>query len=100
MKLKPCPFCGGEANIQEDNLFGTFVPYCPNCLTQKGRFASRESAIEAWNRREPIDRIIEKLEAEMARDKKFWERDSDESCRGGYTAFEDAIEIVKSGGAE
>lgn len=61
MKLKPCPFCGGEANIQEDNLFGTFIPYCPNCLTQKGRFSSRESAIEAWNRREPMDKIVEQL---------------------------------------
>lgn len=84
MKLKPCPFCGGEANIQEDNLFGTFIPYCPNCLTQKGRFSSRESAIEAWNRREPMDKIVEQLEEAPHADE-LW------------VWLEDAIRIVKGG---
>lgn len=108
MKLKPCPFCGGEAQVNERYRGGTanrkmYWISCSACGVSQQHdntsgYRYQSKAIDRWNRREPIDRIVEKLEAEMARDKKFWERDSDESCRGGYTAFEDAIEIVKSGG--
>lgn len=50
---KPCPFCGGKANVSEKH-FGWSV-YCANvlCLMNTGTkiFVSRTDAIEAWNRR-------------------------------------------------
>lgn len=53
-KLKPCPFCGGEAKIQEYN--GGFAAVgCSNgrCYMHPHAFgfASAEDAIQKWNRR-------------------------------------------------
>lgn len=69
-KLKPCPFCGGEAeaieNITNPNpKMHTFYVECTKCLVQMGQdrtifsskkgrlfFKSMEEAVEAWNRRQ------------------------------------------------
>ena len=60
-KLKPCPFCGGEAKIEHDWSVGNdgsayFWATCNNrhCLVRpysKEDFNSAEGAIEAWNTR-------------------------------------------------
>ena len=66
-KLKPCPFCGGEANIvtrdvepQGDSWYGTkeetFVQCksCGCCLFDEvfhSGFCENCDAIESWNRR-------------------------------------------------
>ena len=51
-KLKPCPFCGNEAEFDEWKIF------CIRCLNgdcdikpQTDWFNTKEEAIEAWNRR-------------------------------------------------
>jgi Lar family restriction alleviation protein len=55
-KLKPCPFCGGEAELlsmtyRGGKVFGVF------CKTQTDHghfidnYASKQEAIDAWNRR-------------------------------------------------
>ena len=53
-KLKPCPFCGGEARIIEHEFTGANNTYgikC-ECGTQGFQFwESIDEAIEAWNRR-------------------------------------------------
>lgn len=61
-KLKPCPFCGGKAEI-DDMSFGQqnheYTPFCtnPKCLVfylgyhDNGLYKSKAKAIEAWNRR-------------------------------------------------
>ena len=58
IKLKPCPFCGGEPIIsycakRKDfygrNIEGTAIA-CDNCNATIF-FRSRHLAIEAWNRR-------------------------------------------------
>ena len=52
-ELKPCPFCGGEATI-EDN--GDFVDVSCKDMFCRGwtsclEFKTKQQAIEAWNRR-------------------------------------------------
>ena len=51
VKLKPCPFCGGEAEVA---LFlGNYLVVCKCCpgaiFPRKGM--TEEEAVEAWNRR-------------------------------------------------
>lgn len=59
-ELKPCPFCGGEAEIGHSNLFsGKMASYCEcnNCgatgeyFDVSSKYSSDDKAIEAWNRR-------------------------------------------------
>ena len=64
--LKPCPFCGGEAEIRRFVRSYYIVPQvvCKNCLAMMGcdrgltssdrgrlNFINEDQAIEAWNRR-------------------------------------------------
>lgn len=56
IKLKPCPFCGGEAHI--DCFPGLDRPYFPVCNNEMCiacdtivTFLTKKDAAEAWNRR-------------------------------------------------
>lgn len=59
-KLKPCPFCGGEAHIFVSEYEGVYV-ICSNChartetLTDRPYFTAYVPAVERvvdrWNRR-------------------------------------------------
>ncbi len=64
--LKPCPFCGGKAEIGMDN-YGKIIVWCVPCQMQLGvelqngeeftdgwraTFSDVEEATEAWNRRD------------------------------------------------
>ena len=61
IELKPCPFCGGEANITKgerwlDETCTPSKPYyyarCQNCYTTGYKYHPTEKeAIEAWNTR-------------------------------------------------
>ena len=52
-ELKPCPFCGGEAEAFEDD--GNFGVHCKNynCIGYdiEPQYIEDGYAIEAWNRR-------------------------------------------------
>lgn len=57
VRLLPCPFCGGEAemlNYSENEYLVT----CTECsgMVEKWRKTEAE-AIEQWNKRKPIDDI-------------------------------------------
>ena len=49
-KLKPCPFCGGEAIIDgcDETLW---IVICKECNASIGYKETKEEAIEAWNKR-------------------------------------------------
>ena len=49
-ELKPCPFCGGEAEVYAQ-AFNKYSVICSNCYCVKGSYGTKEKAIEEWNRR-------------------------------------------------
>ena len=57
-KLKPCPFCGGDALLARDYAgFGATYIKCKKCGLESIRFiksfevASDDEAVKFWNRR-------------------------------------------------
>lgn len=59
-KLKPCPFCGGNAELYFDtkatkDTEGHHWAYqivCDNCCATTGICCSSDDAVNAWNRRD------------------------------------------------
>ena len=51
-ELKPCPFCGGEATIRQNDLNYYYV-CCKKCPAEVGRYwyKRKQDAKNAWNRR-------------------------------------------------
>lgn len=95
-KLLECPFCGGEAKVSKNGA-GCYQVYCCNCESRQYAYAHKteEEAIEQWNTRKPMERIVEQLEESMNEAKNLW--DDDEYYTGQANAYEYAIEIVKGG---
>jgi len=51
IELKPCPFCGGKAEVHEFNG-KCFMAYCSKCACEQGRnYTTEKAAIKAWNKR-------------------------------------------------
>lgn len=70
IKLLPCPFCGGEAELNRTIVKGRSM-YSVSCkhkwdCTIGTTFLqeTKEEAIELWNTRKPMERIIDRLEEE------------------------------------
>ena len=89
MKLKSCPFCGGEAKVYNGQVV------CTKCWSGSACEDTTEKAIEIWNTRKPMDRIVEQLEEQKTPNKSMSKTESILRRRN----FEDAIEIVKKGGS-
>lgn len=54
IELKPCPFCGSEAEILFIDDSGVIIIRCTNlktCRISQTWFCAEEEAIEGWNRR-------------------------------------------------
>lgn len=49
-ELKPCPFCGGKANVEQ---FTTklFAVVCEKCEAETDSYFHKQEAINAWNTR-------------------------------------------------
>lgn len=64
MELKPCPFCGEEAVLEEHpNFPGEFRVKCTNiyhCAIKQDQWDFKEGAIKAWNKRN-IERSSEEV---------------------------------------
>jgi Lar family restriction alleviation protein len=53
-ELKPCPFCGGEAETIKSFLYGKvtgYAVYCKKCDCELKMYTSKQNATKAWNRR-------------------------------------------------
>ena len=72
-KLKPCPFCGGEAyteghKVELQEGFGFWFVSCKNqCGALVGYFPTEEMAIKAWNKRYNKNDINREKPIERAR---------------------------------
>lgn len=56
--LKPCPFCGGEAKIIQDERLCFYKVRCVKCHVETLPDDGRNMVVEEWNRRvnnEPTD---------------------------------------------
>lgn len=49
IKLKPCPFCGVEAEVLD--AYGGYTVKCRSCFCGTGIYKDSKRASEAWNRR-------------------------------------------------
>ncbi len=66
-KLLPCPFCGGEAEATFicDGRYNQIKCKTSKCIMNvdmPALYKSKEEAIEKWNTRKPMERIVEQLE--------------------------------------
>lgn len=60
-KLKPCPFCGGEAYIDEHSFYNdktkgftdhSYGVLCSKCFAQSSQsYETKKEAKQMWNRR-------------------------------------------------
>ena len=112
MKLKPCPFCGEEAEFYRTPIKSnggwcdSVVVRCKACEARTNRVLYNAKkhpndeeygeAVEAWNTRKPVERILERLE-----DASYWTPstyDADGYCNDDSEEVIDlyeAIEIIK-----
>ena len=61
-ELKPCPFCGAEAEIRTETFGGVvFYAWCDNCETRGDYYCTEAEAITAWNTRMD-ERYVERRE--------------------------------------
>lgn len=50
MELKPCPFCGGEADMGKV-IDGLYIVNCTKCFASSATSKSKELVVRHWNRR-------------------------------------------------
>ena len=48
-KLKPCPFCGGEAKLK--TAVGEYWVLCPTCKASSDSISNDETIVKQWNTR-------------------------------------------------
>jgi Lar family restriction alleviation protein len=51
MKLKPCPFCGGKAEIRKTRVLGYYTIYCLGCAVKMFSYPFKVDVIQKWNNR-------------------------------------------------
>lgn len=90
--LKPCPFCGGEAEILKyPRCERKYVVVCKNnlCNASIGQYStSKENAVRAWNTRKPMEAVVAELEIEK------------ETANRTYCTFEQKVDLGRVFGLE
>lgn len=79
IKLKPCPFCGGDnVGIWENKPITKIIPTtyearCYDCHFGLSPSKTKEEAIVAWNTRKPVERVLERLTSRLTAYKMYSE---------------------------
>lgn len=50
-EMKPCPFCGGKAELVSVGKYEWFAKCHKGCVEQTHLYKAKSSAVKAWNRR-------------------------------------------------
>lgn len=59
--LALCPFCGGTANLHENNDY--WYVACRECINQTAHFYNgKDIVLKSWNARRPIDERLRRIE--------------------------------------
>ena len=99
IKLLPCPFCGGEVEMAVDSVDAYSNAYtfcCDNCYMYTAyQFSNEKEAIEYWNTRKPMERILTRLE-ECEKDCRQYKYMTDFQAQAN--AYLKAQEIIKEEG--
>lgn len=106
VKLLKCPFCGGEAELQErfyewdGRIYDNTYVVCTKCYSSsenileikiKDRKKREEEVVKAWNTRKPLERVVKRL-----KDVSFVDIDEAYADDGQRMLFlHDAIECIK-----
>jgi Lar family restriction alleviation protein len=103
IKLLPCPFCGGEAKLNERYREGVanrkmYWVSCRKCGVKQpyhslAGYRKVVGAIKAWNTRKPVERILERLEEEKGI--LFDENGKVLTQEDYFIDIDEAIEIIK-----
>lgn len=109
-KLKPCPFCWGEAEKYAKEIKGIKIltVTCKRCgasgqlfQSKKPRIKDEENpAIKAWNSRKSMDRIVEQLDANYKQAHSDYKDTYNPYYEGQMLAYDIAEQIVKEGGSD
>ena len=120
-ELKPCPFCGGEAeyytyeqehDLYDSNTLGFLETYettehyvgCKECLAVVGTFVTKKQAIKSWNNRAyedestlltKIKSLADSLEKEADSAKLAYVHYGDAEDRAEYCAYKDAARKLR-----
>lgn len=96
IKLKECPFCGEELEVVGKGHY--FAHKINGCILQHLCFdIDNQEAIEQWNTRKPMDRIVERLEQYQ---QEYSSGDGEFTDELVDRVLRNAIEIVKAGGVD
>lgn len=97
IKLLPCPFCGGEFQINVGGMI--YIPKCKKCGCTLAGCRTEEEAIEEVNTRKPMERIIEQLEQNLEECKKYIrEYDDSLSQKAFHQGILESLRVVKEEG--
>ena len=94
-KLKPCPFCGGEAMLRNRGMNTQNYVVCENCGAVSKITETEADAIKAWNKRSYIDEIVEQLEEEKNHCCVGCYEDYDPYEDGRFETYEEVIALLK-----
>ena len=67
-ELKPCPFCGGEAElntIDESDSTVINAVWCIDCESEGGYYSTEAKAIKTWNTRTSEPETYDEIQAEI-----------------------------------
>ena len=97
-KLKPCPFCGKQPNIEQNNSTKKYWIHCdnPKCRIQPcgDMHTSRSVVVREWNRRSVAD--YEMAELEKYRHAAFIISETCVEASKGHITNNAALQIIRS----
>ena len=100
VELKPCPFCGGKAEMldykYENKDVNEFIVSCSECGASVGEWRkTEEEAIINWNTRKPIVKALNELEELENLAEKRYKGGTSKHALQEHNCYCKAIDIVK-----